>query len=148
MATTVRVPKRVSIEDLRRAIGDKATEAALTALFGPKMLSTTGSPLRIEQGTFERMLAMTEGKQLEGVQLIPAAIRLYWRESPHARARFAFWLRSKIAEVEAFNKGEIKEIGGDLWVLKAASPTVHAPRKRKNHPEPREHLPTGPVAVK
>ncbi len=137
MATTIKVPKRVAVDDLRKVIGDKATEAALVALFGPKAFSTE-HPMRVERVTFENMLALSNGKTAPRSQQLPTIFRLYWKESPHARGRFAMWIRGKLAEIEAFKKGEATEVGNELWTLKAASPTVHQPRKKRH---PKAHVP-------
>ena len=121
---TVKVPKRISTEDLRKALGDKRTEDLLTVIFGPQMVAEP--PLRVEKETMVTVLEVLEDKRTswQDRARVPSVFRLYFRETPHAKARMATWLRRKIALVE---QGE----GVPGLVVKVPSPSAHRPRNKR-----------------
>ena len=103
---TIKLPKTVKVEDLRKFMGDKRVEDFLTLRYGPKM--TAGqAPIRIERATIEHMLAILENREIEGqplkLALVPPAFRLFYREVPFARIRLIKWLQDKLAAAEANN---------------------------------------------
>lgn len=85
----VHVPKRVSVDDIRKQKGDAWTERFLTEVFGHKLTAVSLDPTMVAK-TYS---VLRDGARGRAGQIVPMVFRQYFFENPGARTRMLAWLK-------------------------------------------------------
>lgn len=126
--TTIKVPKRIPVEVIRKVLGDKETERLLIGGYGPSLMRVP--MVKVERPTLQNLLTILNGDLPEGMtpaaakQVIPPWCRLYFSEVPFVTQRLKRWVRLKVDELE--ETGEIKGA-----ILKEHSATPVRKKRKK-----------------
>jgi hypothetical protein len=98
VVSSVRIPKRIPVAEIRSKLGDARAEAFLVSLFGP----LAPPPIKLERESLAQMAALMANREDVPASVLPAVARAYFRES-RARSSFLRWLRIQLEATESGN---------------------------------------------